>query len=329
MRRVVMAGDRRWRSASVGRYPTSAWPVAQGRCPVVDLPAACECTDTEVCARHLRRYERQLGELPALLAELDRSARKQTRGGGLVGGSGKGSPAPLPFDPAAADLAREIRRWVTARGEYSFAAGLAWLLRTVPDSAGWPEGVEWLNDVTRRAQRMVLGRQRDRWFAGVCGAELVSVGVAPDFAAGRLVPVAEDAGRCEALLFAESGATVIRCGSCRAEHKPASYRETLLAVAEDQELPLPLILKALPWLAGVGVNPSTARSWRERKLSRRPTFVVSPSGVVRPVRFRRPAQLQPRSVGVDGVELFRVGDVVDLAVASAVRAARRGQKAAG
>jgi hypothetical protein len=174
---------------------------------------------------------------------------------------------------------------------------------------------------------MVLGRQRDRWFAGVCGAELVSVGLVAD--GSVLVPVAEDAGRCEALLFASVDVESVKCRACEAVYTVEARRSLLVAFAQDAELPLPVIARALPWLAAVEVRPSTVRNWRLAKLDRRPTFVVTSRGVAQPRRLRKPPMLLPRAVDAEGRELFRVGDVIDLAVAAAERSVARVKLTAG
>lgn len=293
--------------------------------------AMCSCSAESVCSRCAARYARQLGDVPALLAELEVSAARLGRAGLLARGSSKGKSAPLPFDPAASDLAREIATTITegvllmlddlglfmhrARGERFDVAGAVGLLLSKRQATS-PAAVAWLDEVSVRARQMILGRQRDRWFAGVCGADVVRFEVVD----GVLTPFLL---RCEARLFASTHAPAVRCPDCEASWSVESRRVQLVLYAEEFELPLRLIVGALPWLAGVGVKPETWRKWTHARLDRRRTFVVSPGGVVRKTRLRRPAQLVARSVDVDGVELFRVGDVIDLAVEAARRSVAR------
>lgn len=287
-----------------------------------------------MCSRCVARYARQLGDVPALLAELELSAARLGRAGSLARGSGKGSAAPLPFDPAAVDLVREITgtliAWaegvrldlhVPSRGLAGRPVDLAvgFLLRErdwVSDGPGAGELVRWLDGATVAARRTILGRQRDRWFAGVCGADVVRF----ESVDGVLTPFIL---RCESRLFASTHALEVRCPDCEASWSVESRRAQLVLYAQEFELPLKMITAALPWLAGVGVKPETWRKWTHARLDRRRTFVVSPAGVARRVRLRRAPQLVARGLDADGVELFRVGDVIDLAVEAARRASAR------
>lgn len=313
----------------------------------------CTCSELDVvCPVCLSRFARQLGDVPALLAELDVTAARLGRGGSLTGGRSKATEAPLPFHPEAADLAHELR-WNLINGalqmlddEGLFMHRAPWRPRpTVEQAIGFllanlawfgdrdgrgPAVIEWLAGQSAAARRMILG-PAGRWYAGVCGAPLTEVELFVEFAlvGDVLVPAVGvergDGGRCDQRLFASTGAAVVRCKACEAEHPVADRRDRLVLSARESAMPIDVILSALPWLIGASVNKATARSWRRERKYRPAVRAWAGVEGVSGRQLRQAAQLYPVGVDVDGRELFRVGEVIDLAMAALARSKARNE----
>lgn len=327
----------------------------------------CSCAELDVvCPVCLARFARQLGDVPALLAELEVTRYEPRRGGSLAGGRAIGHARPLPFNAEAAELAGEIRREVVgcARevmrdlhmpehwAEWTLYASVGFLLGHL----GWfaadggeraRQAISWLGERTAAARRMILGPS-GRWYAGVCGAPLteLSVGVGFGLVGDVLVPAVDveraRGGWCDQPLFASTAAicdieapgrtaaseAVVVCRACKAKHPLVERRSRVIESARESLLPIDVILSALPWLIGSKVNAATARSWRRERKYRPAVRARKRAGVegVSGRQLRQPAQLYPVGVDIDGRELFRVGEVIDLAEAAAARAAVRSQQ---
>lgn len=298
----------------------------------------CTCAESwdRVCPACIERFAQQLGDVPALLAELDVTAANQGRRGSLTGGRSKATSAPLPFNEEASDLARDLR-WNLINGALRMQDDEGLFMHrhpsaprpTVGQAIGYqlghldwfadreghgPDVIEWLQQSTQQARRMILG-PADRWFAGVCGAALTPVVIGIDVSTyddlartgGErvLVPYVQVGQRptetCGERLFAELGRPTVRCRSCGASYPVEARRAQLVAEAEQALLPIDTILAAMPLLIGAEVNRSTARAWRRS----------------RPNQAQR---LFPVRIDLDGRELFWVGEVVTLARAAQARA---------
>lgn len=97
-------------------------------------------------------------------------------------------------------------------------------------------------------------------------------------------------GLCNTELYTKPGAAHATCPACGTRYDVKERRAWLLAAANDKLWPAWEIAQALPNLIGKDINRQTLHSWRRRK------------------------RLIPKGWALDGTELYRVGDVIDLAV---------------
>lgn len=251
--------------------------------------------------RCLRRLERVLVDMPALVLDLELTITRQTRGAGAP--RVKGAAQPLPFAASAeidqahagvailVEWARHVAgnppaaaRTSTQRARWASAALLA--------SREWFQADEQAHEAARAvlqiraALRRAVDRPAARFYAGRCGAELTTLVL--DCAGEILTPRAE-VTTCDGDVYAEPGDPLALCAECRVCHPVVERRDALLGALEWEVLPLPEILAALPVLTGRNPDPATVRQWRAR------------------------GRLEPAQVTPAGVRLYRGGDVLRLA----------------
>jgi hypothetical protein len=192
--------------------------------------------------------------------------------------------------------------------------------------------IDWLGDQAAKARRLILGPS-DKWYVGTCGATLTDVAVcasividmAATFDGQLLTPTVTGTVAptvCTAEMFVAVGRDSVTCKTCETAHSVIQRRDQLIASAWTAHLPLNTILNALPTLIGVKVNRTTARAWRHDRPYRKPV----PAREGRPARPAQPFQtrrLHAQGLTLDGVETFKVGDVITLAHAANRRSAKR------
>jgi hypothetical protein len=269
------------------------------------LTRTCRCgasTDAYVCVVCARRYVDDLGDVPALINELRVSLSRQARVNVRVGS--RSTTTPLAFDWSASitlqTLILTLNAWAaivkgwapSERYPTSVVGALSVLLnhsdwvRTSPDG---PQAIDEISYAVNEA-RKVIDQPPERWYAGPCRATSYVYDVAHTGDTVTLSLIREV--HCDSPLYAVPGASSVVCTVCRARHDVATRREWLLAEAEDALLPLALIWEALPGLGVPQPSWDTVRKWPQRVGARR---------------------LEARGLTLDGVELFRCGDVMHFA----------------
>jgi hypothetical protein len=185
--------------------------------------------------------------------------------------------------------------------------------------------LEWAGEMVRESLifehrlRRIIERSKGQWYAGICSNELeperphdahsclctchlgLDIGCDIEGGCGRELSTIE-AVYCSRDLYAQPGATYVKCPSCRAQWRVAERRHILLEEARDTLLPVTVIARAaLTLLDG---EPSLARldarlrKWIERgKLDDYGVRVIAG---------------QPRRV-------YRMGDVIDTLTREASR----------
>lgn len=295
-----------------------------------------------LCNRCVRITERRLGDLPALVEQLELTVSRQSRGGGRGGGHRKkGDEQPLPFNLAASGkraLIALLEEWAdviaqgagipglplrpavtsdtdrvrVAVGRMLTRQSLNWL-RTGNQAAGAFDAIWSIRDQLRSA----IDRRPERLYAGPCNAQL---SVTVDVDEHGAIEILEKPSRCTFGLYRKWGEDVITCDGydptsriqlplgCGATHTVDERRDFLLASVEDHLLPLRVVWESLyVLLPDSDVTWETARKWPRRQRN-------------------VPPRLTARTLTDHGVELFRGGDILDLARDEAPRVGRRRQR---
>ena len=288
-----------------------------------------------LCDQHVQAITDMLAELPALITDLDVTRSRQDRIS--TGKRGTGHDEPLPISVTAHETAWAARStlvaWVrtiieatgiTAWPRDDVTDMAVWLLARAPQWSRWSdEGAELyaqLRYITGEITR-AIDRPEQRWYAGPCDAPIERLRL--DSVHGTDITVHTVHDTCPAGLWARPGATEIVCDAwrqpdldvttltvgpdgaavtlrgCRAVHDPLDRQKWLREAAEDQLLPLPLLIDACLPIFGYQPTPGMVRKWR----------------------FRR--QLVPRGLDRHGVELYRGGDVFARVDSRSARPSRR------
>lgn len=151
-------------------------------------------------------------------------------------------------------------------------------------------GGEVYKDILAVEKQLVglVNRPADRWFAGICSAPT-------------------DEGECQVELYATPGRSTIACRGCETVHDVAQRRAHLLAAAEEYELTVPELARAITTLADdydgtPGTLAKRIHKWGDRNR-------------ITPVRHDL----------VDGRKrpLYRIRDVLDLLAEDARHAVAR------
>lgn len=274
--------------------------------------STCHCgqriRDTgRLCHDCTSRLRRDLAETPNLLDEAETTRLRQSRTGGRgVGVTSRSSDRPLPYNDGPVKAVRAVHTTLAAWAGVVVDATHTPAPRDRPadlsrfllthlgglrhlETAGVAH--EQLTGVIGRL-RSSVDRPADLTYAGICSA-WVTVGDGADLTLTR----------CPTHLYVPFGRRSVVCPACRTSHDMAQRREVLLAALEDQLAHVALLSQGLSNL-GRELKESTVRSWVFRK------------------RLLRHGQDDL------GRELYRVGDVLDLMRAEAIRQAELAEKRA-
>jgi hypothetical protein len=252
------------------------------RVPSCDHPV----TDAWVCARCAHQLERALGDIPAVVHQLNLTLAKQTRYADRA--ERGGNEQPLPMDPQASAAASELRAhlvgWVRlvaeergwALPEDTLDSMSRWMLHHTEWLRHHQAGHDCVEELTgdMRVARRVIDRPPDRWYAGPCTA---------------LMP---DGYPCNADMYAQADKGNVGCPDCGAIYDVAKRRTWLLAEAEDTLATTTEVCRALTTLAGVELTAASIRGYVHR------------------------GQLAAHGIR-DGKQTFRLGDVVGLVMVAA------------
>lgn len=181
-----------------------------------------------LCNTCTTRLERDLGDVAAIVTELDVSMSKQARigNGGSAGLARERSPLNVGAMNAADELANvlttwardlfgESAAWISVTDKPSQAAARA-LLSDIPTIRKHPAVVELVDQIERAISkaRWTVDRPADRVYLGQCHHEVAEV-------------------VCMAELYASPGASEVRCKVCGVTHPVAERRAWLLQRASD------------------------------------------------------------------------------------------------
>lgn len=257
------------------------------------MNATCPCgeplPDTASIGPRCRdRLERELGDIPALVADLDLTLSRQT-GGQRYGTIGRAADKPLPYDLGASDALGGLRvvlvGWVRVLdlGDVMPADDLPsmarWLQARIVRIVGHVAGAEIASEVHEAVRQSVrVGAvPQERLWAGPCGT-----------------------GTCSVDIYATPGSTTAVCRSCGAEHDVPARRQWMRDALEEVLLTSGQIAGLSPHLLEETVSRDRLKKWVRREL------------------------IFAQAVNAMGHPTYRVGDVRALVEASV---ARKGQAA--
>ena len=257
------------------------------RCAVHGVPIH----DATLCSRCTWDVERDLGDVPALVDELDLTLSRQTAIGYREGG--RSAETALPFNVSASDVRDNLKAtlvgWVrdlheqtpdAAWPDDTAAACSRWLLARIGDIRVHPAGDQLRDEIGYAVgeARRIVDRPADRMYVGPCRSDV-------------------DGVICAEELYAKLGDDTIKCRACGTRHDTSERRAWLLAAVDDQLAHATLAARAVSGL-GVDVTPERIRKWKER------------------------GRIMPHSVDREGRPLYRIEDVVALAMADGERSRR-------
>lgn len=270
------------------------------------VPSCSNATDGgTVCLSCLGGLWADLLEVVELVDDLDDSVARLTNTGPRVGS--RPAEVGLPFNAGAAEIRDDLHNvlvtwvrdlWETHALRRPAPTGETWpdgsaitvgeldplaIEDTVPDMVAWlrrhPTWIEWHPAGGELVDEIGDAAERVRRAVDLPPARLFC-GPCPD---------------CSADMYARPERTVVACRECGTRHDAAALRDKLLVAVRKVEATAAEVARALPKLLGRELSPNTLRTWaRAGKLAK-----GAPDGRGRP--------------------RYRVGDVIDLALATPVR----------
>jgi hypothetical protein len=233
-------------------------------CPCCGNPQAQGLLDDSCTSR----LERELGDVAAIVADLDVTLSRQAKIGS-AGKSGKGwAREKLPIHMGAVEaadvLANTLTTWardvwddgpipgnVTVKLGTASAARI--LLGHIPEIRRHPAVVELVDEITDaiRQARHAVDRPADRVYFGACYSET------PD-EDGRLITCVEE-------IWASPAATEVTCRVCATEWEIAERRAWLLQRAKDMLVTVPQASEYIGEIGHIKVTQASIRGYLQRK----------------------------------------------------------------
>lgn len=238
-----------------------------------------------ICSHHGERLAILLGDVPAVVEELETSLSRQTASGTSSGS--RGSEKPLPFDVGASEalavLGSTLRAWALefdAEARPMVIVGYSrWLLHHVDRMRCYVIACDAFDEIEAAvgACWRAVDRRASRIYLGQCYAE-----------------------GCPSHVWAPAGRTTGTCAECATVHAVEDRRDQMLEALHDRELSMAQIATVLVYLDYDRERMrKLLNKWAERK-------VIVPVGV-----------------DAQGRETYRFGDVREELLGRAVRTNER------
>lgn len=251
-------------------------PVSDQECqtPSCGYPHA---EGTFICKICVQQLSRDLGDIPALIDDLNTTMTRQDK----LGSSGgrRGGETALPWKEPAAEalwvLVQTVMTWVREMQDPDAApfpdapiAAARWLLVHVREVTVHKDAGQVVDEIAAAVARAyeVIDRPPDLLLAGQCGAD-----------------------GCEEYLYAGVSARTTTCRACGAEHSVAERRAWMMQYASELNLTPVMALAWVALLMGKSIPRGTWDSWTAR------------------------GRIEANAHDHTGAALYRFGDVRDLA----------------
>jgi hypothetical protein len=256
--------------------------------------------DAFICKNCLHALRRDLGDVPALIDDLNTTLTRQD----VVGASSgrRASETSLPWKETASEalwvLVSTVLTWVrefqdpdTVPFPDAPVAAARWLLANSSYVASREQAGQVVDELASAVSKAyeVIDRPPELLLAGQCGHR-----------------------GCEEYLYARPDAKTTTCRSCGAVHEVAECRAWMVAYASEMQLPSQMCLSWVRLLMGKSIPRGTWDSWLARG---RENARHRANGNQHDL-FRG---LEAVSVDHMGHPLYRFGDVRDLAAAWVAR----------
>lgn len=162
-------------------------------------------------------------------------------------GRTKASEAPLPLDPAAADVYARSCAWIQRAGLTEPGPG-RWAVLAAAQVRGMPDAMDRLRalSIILVDAHRVVDLPPGRCYLGICSAPL------------------DSGGFCQTDIYGRLDRATAKCRVCGARHFASDRRATMLASAEEQWITGPDLARAITWMDGTTVSPERIRQWAAR-----------------------------------------------------------------
>lgn len=229
-------------------------------CPIDSRPLANNATICATCEDNLARA---LGDLDALLDDLDTTLTRQARKRPSRG-SGASDGPPLPFDERASEAARDLRTllkdWVSLVAEGLCDEGVfvqlpmpataktlsSWLMHHTRWLAHHDTGPDAYSEIVAAVNniRRTIDIAPDVRFIGPCGGEVEGV-------------------VCTETLYAVEGSDTVRCRTCATTWNILERNLGILAQAEHVAQTITVLTRSFA-LQGIALDTERIKNWVKR-----------------------------------------------------------------
>lgn len=180
--------------------------------------------DRAICTHHAEQLERDIGDLPALVDELETTLARQGASGARTGG--RGNEKPLPFDLGASEALAVLRGTLAAWSREIGTSGTALaLLGAVAELVMHPDAADAIEEISsaRRNALRAIDHHRELVYAGRCGDD------------------------CAQELYAQPGRPAVRCWTCGTEHLVAERQQDMLDAIQSRLCTVREITRLAAW----------------------------------------------------------------------------------
>lgn len=277
------------------RRPIANYPAGTEAEWATGQPEVIRCNhphpDGHICPACTDAFHQVLGDIPALVEDLEIAITKQTRfleHGTRKGDTPRPDEAPVVFNPAASQALTGLTDALaypgpTERATWGPAKASRWMLTAWSYHSRNPKIGDIIEAITRAVAKAhrVIDRPKDMWFYGACPTG------------------------CGHDLYDERGIQVVSCRHCDYQATIGDHQRTMLDLAEDRWMTAAELVGAFErW--GEPITRQQLSHWTHRE------------GLPREVR-QVPCINRAGQLTVEDVYVYRVGDVRNMIITMEAR----------